>query len=282
MRQSLSGFVGPDVLPEINITPPVDGRGELSYLRLVAWSYALLFEAGGISIPFLLRIEEPFGETRRSLELVRAMRTWSFHNLGLTSDRDMQISRTVHRWFLDACDKFPPVEDVDWDRCFDCLVGLVLEDVQRCQRAVTKVLLSDDDGVAVINDLMRRVERSWPPHRFDELLADVSTRLGFSVNIVKFRNQRLRRWRSFLDTVHRDDDPVEAVTRVIEKDLLEHNAGLLPISGRDIVHILDIDPGPKVGALLRHVRYLVDTGTSDREDLLEALKQQIGKQTDAP
>lgn len=273
LRGSLSGSVGPDALAEVSLRPPVDGGGEISFVRLVAWSYVLLFEAGRVSVPFLLRTASAYETQRESLDLVRTMRTWSFHNLGLTSDRDMELSRVVHRWFHDTCGEFPPDTDDRWNRCFEHLCDLVLKIVQQCQSAVSSVLLAGADSKTAINDLKSRVERSWPPHRFDELLSDASFRLGVRVDIVRFRTPRLGRWRSSLDVVHKDDDPVDVVTRVIEKDLLEHSDRLLPISGRDVMELMGTRPGPEVGAMLRHARDLVDAGVRNKEDLLEALEK---------
>lgn len=274
LRRSLTSFVGPSALPEVAVRPPVDGGGEISFLRLVAWSYVLLFEAGRISIPFLLRTAGAYQAQRASIEMVRALRTWSFHNVGFESDRDLQLSRQVERWFLESCGRSPPEDQTSWNVCFEQMGDLVVEIVSQCQRAVAGVL-STSDGEAVIKDLRHRLERSWAPDRFDALLGDVATRLDVRVDVQKFRRSRLDRWRSFLLDLADDDDPISAVERLMERDLLEYIDGVLPISGRDIMARFDVPPGPQVGTMLRIARELFAAGTRNREELMAALSERL-------
>ena len=272
LRGSLASFVGPDAMTEVTIRPPVDGGGEISFFRLIAWSYALVFEAGRISIPFLLRLAGAYEQQSESIQLIRALRTWSFHNLGFDSERDRQLSRLVHRWFLGACQRSPPVKDADWNCCFEQLCDLVGEVVKQCQQAVTVVLSSPDDGESVIEDLHNRIERFWPPHKFDALVLAVAVQLGVRIDVVKFRTPRLAKWRSFLANIPEDDDPAEAIMRLMEHDLLEYEDGVLPISGRDVMAHLKIPPGPEVNAMLRHARELSGAGVRDKDELLKRLR----------
>lgn len=274
LRRSLTTFVGPSALPEVAVRPPVDGGGEISFLRLVAWSYVLLFEAGRISIPFLLRTADAYQPQRASMEMIRALRTWSFHNVGFESDRDLQLSRQVERWFLETCGRSPPEDQTSWNVCFERAGDLVIEVVAQCQRAVAGVL-STSDGEAVIKDLRHRLERSWAPDRFDALLGDVATRLDVRVDVPRFRRARLDRWRSFLLDLADDDDPNEAVERLMERDLLEYIDGVLPISGRDIMARFGMLPGPRVGAMLRVARELFAAGTRNKEDLMATLSERL-------
>ena len=280
LRTSLASFVGPHALAEMSVRPPVDGRGEISFLRLVAWSYVLIFEAGRISIPFLLRTCGAYERQRESMDLIRALRTWCFHNLGLTSDRDVQVIRLVQRWFLDACGKTPPDAHADWNKCFDLLCDAVHELVYQCQRAVGEVLSSPDDGQTVIDDLRRRITHFWPPEAFDELVADVATRLDIRIDIVKFRTPRLDAWRSFVLDVPEEDDPRKAVARMIERDILEYEGGILPISGGDVMERFGIPPGPNVGTLLRHARELFSAGVRNEDGLWRDLERRMAELRD--
>ena len=275
LRRSLTSFVGPNALAEVTVRPPVDGEGEISFLRLVAWSYVLIFEVGRISIPFLLRSFGAYHGQQESMELIRALRTWSFHNLGLDSDRDLQLTRQVERWFLQTCGQSPPNDRTNWNACFDRACDLVGDVVQQCRQAVADVLSSGDGGAAVIEDLQHRIERSWAPHRFDLLMGDVATRLDIRVDVTRFRRSKLDAWRSFLLDLADDDDPVESMERLMERDLLEYVDGLLPISGRDIMMAFDLPPGPRVGSILRLARELFAAGTRNREHLLAALRERL-------
>ena len=272
LRRSLTSFVGPNALVDVTVRPPVDAEGEISFLRLVAWSYVLLFEAGRISIPFLLRSSGAYRGQRESIQLIRALRTWSFHNLGLDRDRDLQLSRQVERWFLDTCGQSPPNDDASWNVCFDSVCGLVDDVVQQCRRAVADLLSSDDGGEADIADLQHRIERLWAPDRFDALVTDVATRLDVQVDVGKFRRSKLDAWRSFLLGLPDDDDPIQAVERLIERDILEYVDGVLPIGGREIMVRFDIPPGPEVASMLRLARELFAAGTRDKDQLMAALE----------
>lgn len=278
LRGSLASFVGPSALAEISVRPPVDGDGEISFLRLVAWSYVLIFEAGRASIPFLLRSSGTYDEKRESLELIRDLRTWCFHNLGFASDRDRELSRRVHRWFLDACGQSPPDRHRSWNACFDRLCSLVSEIVGQCQQAVNDVLSSPDDGKVLIDDLRRRIDRHWPPHEFDELVGDLAFRLGIHIDVVKFRRHRVDMWRSLLLDIPEEDDPVEVVARRIERDLLEYEDGALPIGGREVMERLGLSPGPEVGDALRLARKFFAEGIRDKGELLMRLEVRRGEQ----
>ena len=280
LRRSLTSFVGPTALPEVVVRPPVDGGGEISFLRLVAWGYVLLFEAGRISIPFLLRASGAYQQQRASMDTIHALRTWSFHNMGLDSERDLRRSRQVERWFIDCCGQSPPEDGASWNACFDRASDLMREVVKQCQRAVADVLATDD-GQAVIEDLQHRLERSWTPDRFDALLGDVATRLDVRVDVAKFRRSRLDRWRSFLLELPAEDDPADAVERLMERDVLEFIDGLLPISGRDVMAQFSMPPGPQVGAALRIARELFAAGTRDKGELMTALRERLADRDEA-
>lgn len=277
LRTSLTKLVGPDALTEISVGPPVDGRGEISFLRLVAWSYVLVFEVGRISIPFLLRTSDYHERQRTSIDLIRALRTWCFHNLGVASDRDVQVSRLVHRWFLDACGEATPDDPANWNECYEQLCDLVSELVHQCQRAVREVLSSPDDGEAVIDDLRRRTARFWPADAFDELVGDLAKVLGVRVDVTKFRRRRLDTWRSFLRDVPEDDDPREAVARVIERDILVYGGDVLPIGGNDVMARLEMTPGPDVGMLLRHAQELFGAGVREKDELWHRLEHRLAE-----
>ena len=273
LRRSLTSFVGPNALDEVTVRPPVDGEGEISFLRLVAWSYVLIFEVGRISIPFLLRSSSTYQGQQESMELIRALRTWSFHNLGLDSERDLQLSRRVGRWFLHTCGQSPPEDRMNWNTCFNHVCGLVGDVVQQCQRTVADTLSSADGGEAVIKDLKHRIERWWPPHEFDIVVGDVATRLDVHVDVTKFRRSRLDAWRSFLLGLSDDDDPVASMERLMERDLLEYVDSVLPISGRDVMVAFNLPPGPEVSSTLRLARELFAAGTRNKEELMATLRE---------
>lgn len=133
------------------------------------------------------------------------------------------------------------------------------------------VLSAPDDGQAAIADLRHRIERAWPPYEFDKLVGDAAIRLGMVVDARKFREPRLVKWRAFLESLPDNDDPEVQMIRMIERDLLDHAAHVLPIDGRDVMKALNLPVGPEVGLALHHARELFRAGIMDREQLLERL-----------
>lgn len=276
LRNSLRSFVDESAITEITVAPPAGNEDEVSFLRLVSWSYALLFEAGRVSIGYLLQI--PVGgratvsDLRASRELVHDLRTWSFHNLGFVSDRDLEISRRVRRWFIRTCGHCPPTDRRGWRSCFLALCNDMQSIVEHCQGAMTTVLSSEDDGESSTNDLRRRIDRAWPAFEFHTIIADAAVRLGIAIDPPRFCAGRLGGWRKYLESIPNGDDAVGHVLRVMERDLLAHAEDVLPIDGRDVMEALDLEPGPMVGSALRRARHLVRTGLRDRDALLHALR----------
>ena len=225
LRRSLRSFVGETALAEIYIRPPARENDEASFMRLVNWSYVLLYEVGRITVPYLMKLP---GVTVHSVErlqegrrVVHDLRTWSSHNIGFSSERDAAISKRVSVWFLAQCKATEPRDEDAWRLCFEKLCSEVGMIVEHCQTALASVA-ADVDEEGAIEELRRRLDRSWPPDRFDEIVADTCTRLGVSLDVPGFRDQRLAKWRDFLATVPDADDPQGAITRLIERHRRPH------------------------------------------------------------
>lgn len=275
LRRSLRNYVGENALDEIHVRPPAGEDGEASFMRLVNWTYVLLFEAGRVAIPYLMKLQ---GHTVRFRDIkevrtVHDLRTWMSHNVGFSSEREATISRRVSRWFLSLCNTIEPGSTHAWRSCFDGLCREVGKIVKHCQSTLESIVRDEDDTDA-IDDLKRRVDRSWSTDRLDALVRDVCVRLSLDIiDVPKFRNSRLSEWRNVLDTVPGEDDPERAVIRIIERDLLNHASDILPIDGKDVMSALGLGPGPDVGRALQHARELLRSGVRDRSQLLERLKE---------
>ena len=282
LRKSLQSFVGKDALGEVFVRPPAGDEDEASFLRLVAWSYCLIFETGRITIPYLLnlpssRVKGNGTSPQTARTLVHALRTWCFHNLGFDSERDVDLSKIVHRWFLGACEESPPTKCESWKQCFAKLCDEVGCIINHCQDTVTTVLSAPDDGLSAIEALQSRINKSWSSQKFDMLVDDASIRLGIRVDVRKFREPRLSKWREGLESLPDVDDPLAQAIRMIERDLLDHAAQLLPIDGTDIMKTLGIPPGPEVRSALLRAREITKTGVHDPEELLKKLNNELNK-----
>ena len=272
---SLRSFVGDSAVNEILVRPPAAEDDEASFLRLVAWAYVMTFEAGRVAVPYLLEISrfqyEKRPNPKEARNLIHALRTWSFHNLGFSNERDADMSRRVQLWFIDSCGQNPPADANAWRSCFQALCAEVETIVAHCQHAMTTVLSSSDDGEAATADLRRRIDRAWPAHKFHTHVDDAAVRLGITVDATKFSAPRLAKWQRFLESLPEGDEPVTHMIRLVERDLLDYTADVLPIDGRDVMSVLGLSSGPDVGSALRFARELYQSGIRDREDLLKRL-----------
>ena len=277
LRHSLRTFVGEDALTEISVQPPAS-QDEASFLRLIAWSYVLVFEAGRVTIPYLINLpsgmDPPQTEIDDARDLIHDLRTWSFHNLGFTEQREILISKRTALWFIENARANPPNSADGWRSCFERLCSDVCVILAHCRSAVELALAESEDRRKIIVDLRLRLDRNWPAHKFDELTSDVVVRLGQTLDVPKFRQARLAKWRAFLETIPESDDPQTLVVRLIERDVLDHFETILPIDGQDVMIALDLSPGPKVGEALTYARLLYRSGVTDADKLLELLLQE--------
>ena len=274
LRNALRAFAGEGALGEITVQPP-NGEDEASFLRLAAWSYALVFEAGRISIPYLLKLPASpnisMSDAGEARQLVNDLRTLSFHNLGLQSERDVGLYRRTSLWFIENCGANPPNDAICWRACFERLCDAVGSVLAYCKSALETALSDAESMEETIDDLRRRLDRNWSAHRFDQIVGDAALRIGQRLDARQFRERRLSAWREFLETIPEGDDPEGQITRLIERDVLDHFESALPIDGRDAMDILALNPGPEVGEALRLARRLFRSGTTDRAELLERL-----------
>ena len=276
LRQSLRTFVGEDALEEISVQIPAD-HDEAGFLRLIAWSYVFVFEAGRISIPYLLKIRSAEisqgGDLQSSCELIHDLRTWSFHNLSFLDARERGISKRTALWFINVCGTNPPNDRDGWRQCFERLHHKIYLLVSHCRRALELAITESELGANTVEDLRRRLDRNWPAHKFDECLTDVVARIGQSLDVPKFRQPRLTKWREYLATIPEGDEPESSLVRLIERDVLDHFGAILPIDGRDIMQKLDLPPGPEVGLALIEARRLHNAGVIDKDELLNNLAE---------
>ena len=131
-----------------------------------------------------------------------------------------------------------------------------------------------------IDNLKFRIERDWPPHKFDMIVGDAAVRLGVRVNSQAFRESRLSKWREYLKSLPESDHPESLMIRMIERDLLDFTADLLPIDGNDVMRVLAIEPGPNVAVALRRARELLKSGIRDPEQILNQLRKERGEEKD--
>jgi hypothetical protein len=281
LRDGLWAQVGRTAISELNIRPPAGEADEASFLRLTAWCYALLFEAGRIAIPFLLKLDYPRAtkvDGKRHLEtlaMVRCLRTSLFHNLGFEATHDLGVRRAVSSWFLDTCEATSPNSDTQWQSCFQRLSKDVRAILQHCAAALSAAAASRDDRDIVFDDLRRRLERDWEPYRFDMIVSDAAARLGEKINAGAFRERRLGDWRLFLSALPEDADPEHEIERLIDAEVANHFHSALPVRTRELMDVLELGPGVEVKRAIELARRIFESGVRDREELLAKVRAEF-------
>ena len=139
LRHTLCCFVSDKALSDITIQHPADDHDEASFMRLVNWSYVLIFEAGRVTIPYLIKLPSEIPGTKNDLQaacqIVHSLRTWSSHNLNLSGERDRAILSQVKIWFVEQGGVFPPSGEPAWRLSFEKLcteVGAIVEALSEC------------------------------------------------------------------------------------------------------------------------------------------------------
>ena len=279
LRNALNSLLGEKAFVPITVAPPSNDSDQGSFICLVNWCYVILFESGRITIPYLLKLASGLDEGEVRLKdtqgIVQALRTMTSHNSDFANERDRNTVLRTNRWYTDngATGGLSPSDAQGWRNCFEALCDEMARVILHCQSVISQVLMDSDDGEMAIANLLRRIDRNWAAYKFDEIVSDACDTFGIRLDVVKFRNQRVSAWRTFLQTVRDDDCPEHRLRSMIERDVLDHAKDVLPITGRDVMIALDIGPGPIVGQKVEIAQRLFSEGVRDPDELLQILVQ---------
>ncbi len=285
-RHACSTQIDPLSLSEVGVRGPAGASDEAAFLRLTAWSYALLFECGRILIPFLLQVQLPGAANgnRRShdetLRIVHALRTWLFHSLTPHKEHDITVSKIVSDWFLRVCNSTSPQTSRQWSSSFESLCMQVFELVRNCTVAVSEIATAGADSKWILDNLRLRLGRDWPAHQFDAIVDDAASRLGETINARALRERRIADWRKFLSTLPEDADLQREMERLIDAEVANHFNALLPLTTRELMEVLNLDPGPRVKTAIEALRRAHESGIRDRNELIATIAREL--QVDIP
>ena len=119
---------GPELFEAISQRMPKFVPADLGFLRLVSWLYVLLWEAGKVSVPFVMKRFEaysvdPDGEMRAHTINVQELRTYTQHNLNNEEAHDKKTMGNYHAWFASHCGTAVPDSEDEWNRCVFALLN---------------------------------------------------------------------------------------------------------------------------------------------------------------
>jgi hypothetical protein len=268
LQQTLAVQVGPRYPQPINVLPPSGERDELSFVRLVAWSYVLVHETGRIHLAFLSQLP-PLLDFGPILPHVRQLRTWTSHQLSLEKDRDQAILAGAQRWFRTTCSVGTPSKPPEWNRCFKRLCFELHELIGGAILAC-EAFQSETDGPRLAADLGQRLDRNWEAYRFDKVVEAAAARLGYGgLDPVAFRTRHLDSWRKVVMIAQ--EAAIERLLELrVEADLLGAMNNALPTTAREVLQrIAPCSPAELAATMLVLKNHW--NGDRDIEALLGAL-----------
>ena len=253
---------------------------ELGFYQTVTWLYAFYYEAGRVSLRFLIDRLETYGlgqdgDLGRHYEVVGRLRTFLQHNLNLDSVRNIRTRRTSEEWFSSACGSVIPGSDEEWNQCLVHILSdseTFLTATIECVRAVER----DEASAMIIKQWSTRLVRDHPKHEFVNLVSMVIHDIGQDfLDPERLTERYYDSWVSNLRFRSEDYSFEEEGRRLIEHTILNEAQMPPPVSSQDIMKEFGIAPGPELGALLRKARALYAAAPCDRDQLIARLKCQV-------
>lgn len=259
-------------------TPNVDAAPELAFIRTASWLYSHYKESGRVGVKFLMDrpAAKNLPEIHAHERLVHALRTWSQHTINpAPGNHDRGILKTCSDWFEGACAVLLPSSDEDWKRALHVLLSEACEFVSQLTKQVEGIT-ADDARAQICQQWEDRISRDWPAYRFHEIVSTVASDMGRNtIDPVALFRRSENEIRKVLRITH--ESHLEfAARQCIERVLLTEVSELLPITGRDIIDTLGVEPGKKVGELLQEARKIYEEHQCTRDQLLERLAPLVG------
>jgi len=269
LKKRLSTSVGAKALPEITVVPPHGTNDELSFIRLVIWGYVLLQESGKTSISFLRKLPPWSSDSSAILPHVRALRTWTSHNLSFEKVSDVKTIEIATYWLREQCGTGSPNTTEHWHKCFTALAtdlhSLLLKAITACD-----CFDESEDRDNLIAQFELAIERTWEAYRFDNYATTAMEKLGYDgLDAPTIRTANLDAWRRVV-TSSIDKDSIEKnLTLRVESDILKLMGDALPLTSATTEALFKSRSPSELAATL----ILMKTCNSGKESLTEILEK---------
>lgn len=252
--------------------------GEAGFLRCVSWLYVLYYECGRASLGFLLDRLATYSLDPDELSAlhhrrVHSLRTMLQHNLDASAESDIVRKAANESWLFAHCGTANPASEAQWH---SCLVGILqesalfFETLENCLHLISV----DQFCSQIVADWNFRCSRHHPPHEFDRVIASVAADMGRDhIDPVRIRNGYYEKWSKEFELLRADYDFETEARKRVERVLLEDR--LLPITGRDVMQELGVEPGPRVAVILRRAKTLYEAMPCCGDELIKALRQEL-------
>ena len=266
----------PAAFQEITVKHPRLEPPELGFHQAVSWLYCFYYEAGRVSLTFLIGRFHVFGldddgMCQTHFEAVRGLRTYLQHNLDRSSLASLRVLRRCEGWFTSSCGSAIPGNDQEWTTCLmRVLAGTqrLLEAAVDCVREIER----DEGCTTMVGEWSFRLHGYHPRSEFIRLVDIVAKDMGQSgLNAARICDRYYDKWSKDLSLRTSGFDFETEARKLIEHTLLSEADIPLPITGQDLIRSLGIPPGPEIGRLLRRARTLYGDSPCSRDELLSRL-----------
>lgn len=267
LRVRLAIHVGQEALPQITVASPISTDDEFSFVRLVSWAYVLMYETGRIPFGYLRQLPPWNQPSSVLLPHIRALRTWTSHNLALDEDADLATLRDAIAWFNRTCGTGTPATQTHWQQCFTTLCNDLVT-VLNCAISACDAFEKPDDRDRLIDGLKKRLDRNWAAYRFDKVVSEAIERFGYrGIDVVKFRSRHLDAWRKIVAASLESDLDRNLRLRV-ETDILAMMGEALPITAEEFEALTAVTEKQAMVSMLLSLRC---TPPASRMEVIDVL-----------
>ena len=262
------------------IRTPRTSPPELAFYQIITWLYALYYEAGRVSLLFLIEKVSAYGlqgdaDHHRHYEDVGRLRTYLQHNLNLDSKHDLETQQRCEEWFLKRCGTAMPGIDNEWRQCSNVILKeseAFLSALVGCVRRIE----GDEASKTIVEQWSIRLRRFHPKEEFERLVAIVIKDIGQEfLDVNRLAAQHYDRWSKNLRSRSADFDFDSEARKLIEQTILNEAELPLPITGQDIMREFGIPSGQEVGRILRKARSLYLQSPCNKEQLISRLRDSM-------
>ncbi|RYE61279.1 MAG: hypothetical protein EOP20_00040 [Hyphomicrobiales bacterium] len=221
LNQLLTAYVAQNVVAAVTIEEPTSPLDELHFRKLVAWAYVVLVEAMPVPMRQISQTMRAADSTRYksfadTRELVEALRTVHSHNMATSSQRNQRQLKISKVW-LQVNAGNPTV----WSAACSAMAGEILTALGALLMTCNRVVSSDADRDAFVENMRTAIEQDWPAHSFDAEVSACATKLRLErLDVVAYRKERFKRWRELASLFPDRDAARAAVARVIEAEMI--------------------------------------------------------------
>lgn len=221
--QMLAGLMenraGRSLIATVTVPKPEEPLGELHFVRLVNWGYVFFTEAGNTVFKELARflkstrldLSRTYQDGKRDIE---ALRTSLAHNLPDDDLKNERTKRVAEAWMLQNGGLY------NWPSHCTGLLQTLHMMLSALRESFLKLCGGVDDARTGLEQLLMAVDKAWPPHLFDSLVADIAREIGLPpFDAVAFRKPRQEQWATLASMFPTRCDGNIAIKRVIRAEL---------------------------------------------------------------